>query len=298
MNYDSDLKEKTVHGTRQNPITGMHFTSGPHTSYPQGFFVNRHWHHTVEILHITEGSYLFEINLEEHLLHEGDLCFLNSEDLHQITGQTPYSVHDVLIFDPRILDFSYSDELQEQVIAPFLHRKLNFMHILRSKDQRYPQVLPLIRTLMELSIQEAPGWYVQCKLLLLKLLEKMYQHQLLLPSDTIISSSEKQKINRYKTIISYMEAHLAEPITLQELADTIPCNSQYLCRFFKEITGISPIQYLISLRLEQACALLRDTTKPILEISMECGFDNVSYFIRKFKEHNGCTPREYRKQRP
>ncbi len=252
----------------------------------------------VEILHIIKGSYLFEINLEEHLLQQGDLCFLNSEDLHQITGQTQCAMHDVLIFNPRILDFSYPDELEEQVISPFLHRKLNFPHILRTNDERYCEILPLIQRLMELSIQESSDWYVRCKLHLLKLLQVMYQKQLLLPADTSLSSADKQKIDRYKAIISYMEQHFAEPVTLQELADLIPCNSQYLCRFFREITGTSPIQFLISLRTEHACVLLKDTTKSILEISLECGFDNVSYFIRKFRELKGCTPREYRKQSP
>ena len=45
---------------------------------------------------------------------------------------------------------------------------------------------------------------------------------------------------------------------------------------------------------EQACEMLRDTTKSVLEISLDCGFENVSYFIRKFKELKGSTPQKYR----
>ena len=79
------------------------------------------------------------------------------------------------------------------------------------------------------------------------------------------------------------------------MADTISCNSQYLCRFFKEISGVTPTQYLIHYRVEQASAQLLATSKPVTDIALDCGFENISYFIRKFKEIKGCTPREYRK---
>ena len=54
------------------------------------------------------------------------------------------------------------------------------------------------------------------------------------------------------------------------------------------------MKYMIQYRIEQACEMLRDTTKTVLEISLDCGFENVSYFIRKFKELKGCTPQKYR----
>ena len=106
------------------------------------------------------------------------------------------------------------------------------------------------------------------------------------------------KINRYKTIVSYIEEHYSDPISLQQIADTIPCNPQYLCRFFKTIAGITPIQYLIQYRIKRASFLLTNTSQPVLEIAMDCGFENFSYFIRKFKEILGCTPKEYREKKP
>lgn len=91
-----------------------------------------------------------------------------------------------------------------------------------------------------------------------------------------------------------METNYPHTITLQDLGNVVSCNPQYMCRFFREITGTSPMQYLISLRVEHACSLLRRTEKSVLEISLDCGFENVSYFIRKFRQLKGCTPGEYR----
>ena len=54
--------------------------------------------------------------------------------------------------------------------------------------------------------------------------------------------------------------------------------------------------YLSRLRLEKACHMLKDTALPIMEISLLCGFDNLSYFNRLFREKKGVTPSEYRRQ--
>ena len=83
---DTSLKEHASHGTKKHPMIGLHFESGNNLFYPNHFFVERHWHHTVEIILILRGSYEFEINLEQYILSEGDIAFLNSGDLHQITG--------------------------------------------------------------------------------------------------------------------------------------------------------------------------------------------------------------------
>lgn len=296
MHPDSTLKENTAHGTKTNPIAGIHFQTGPGTAYPERFFVGRHWHHTVEILLITKGSYLFEINLETYRLNAGDICFLNSGDLHQITGLERETAHEVILFDPHILEFAYPDEVQEQAIAPFLNHTRIFKNTLCPADPIYPSAAPRIRELMCLSVEKKHNWYLSCKLLLLELLSVLTEEGFLQQTDSAWSAADKLKVSRYKEIVSYIEEHYAEPISLKDLADTVSCNGQYLCRFFKEITGSSPIQYLIAYRIERACTLLSDTTMSVLEIGMECGFDNTSYFIRKFRQLKGCTPKQFQKQ--
>ena len=292
---DPSLKEVHTHGTKEQPMTGIHFKCGYDTIYPDHFFVDRHWHRTVEIILIIKGSYEFEINLERHVVHEGDLVFLNSGDLHRITGLEQNTVHEVFLFNAELLVFQYSDELQENIIQPFCNHDTIFPHILHPSDLLYELFCPEIRKLLQYAIEKKESWYISCKLCLLHLLYSMDLHAFFIKKNDALSSYERQKIARYKKTVSYMEKHYSEPVTLEQLAAITGCNSQYLCRFFKEITGIPPIQYLIQYRIEQACIFLQDTTKSVLEISLDCGFDNVSYFIRKFKELKGCTPGEYRK---
>ena len=75
----------------------------------------------------------------------------------------------------------------------------------------------------------------------------------------------------------------------------IDCSENYVGRLFKRIQHDSPIHYLIQYRIEKACELLKNTTLSVLDISLEVGFTNVSYFIRQFKEYKKTTPLRYRK---
>jgi AraC-like DNA-binding protein len=295
MNQDISLKEKAVHGTKQQPISGMRFLAGKGSYYPDGFFVARHWHPEVEIILIKKGSYSFEINLENHILNEGDICFINSGVLHEISGITRNSLHDVLIFDVRILDFAYKDILEAESISPFTTGGMAFPLIISKEHEHYGTFLSILQTAMTYAIDGMQDWYIKCKLQLIQLIYYMEKYGLLEETNATMTSKEKEKIERYKKLVTYMEHNYQQNISLDDLADMAGCNSQYLCRFFKEITGMSPIKYLISIRIERACKLLNETDLSVIEVSMECGFDNVSYFIRKFKEITGTTPNQYRK---
>lgn len=294
LKQDISLKEKIIYGTKENPITGLHFDTGEGTSYPEYFFVERHWHHYLEILYITRGSFSFEINLQNHTLNEGDICILNPGDLHQIKGNSSDTKHDVVLFDPCILEFSYGDEFQEKCIAPIVNQIALLPSIYRSGTDSHKHLLPKVEELMKITLEGDERWYIRSKLLIMEIIMDIYDSGLMLPAENSRSYGDINKIQHYKTVVSYMEAHYNSQISLQDIADTIPCNSQYLCRFFKDIAGVSPIQYLVNYRINKACDMLLNTQKTVLEIALDCGFENVSYFIRKFKEIKKCTPRMYR----
>ena len=91
-----------------------------------------------------------------------------------------------------------------------------------------------------------------------------------------------------------MEEHLADKITLDEIAQLLHMNPNYFCRYFKKQTGLTPMTYLLQMRIEQSVKLLSTTEAKVLDIALSCGFDNFSYFIRKFKFYKGMTPMQYR----
>jgi AraC-like DNA-binding protein len=89
----------------------------------------------------------------------------------------------------------------------------------------------------------------------------------------------------------------------QNLADGLPkfvelsgVSVSYLSRVLKATTGQSPTEYITALRLKRSAALLATTNLTIAEIALDSGFENLSYYYRRFQQHFGKTPRQYRKE--
>jgi AraC-like DNA-binding protein len=95
---------------------------------------------------------------------------------------------------------------------------------------------------------------------------------------------------------SYINFHYAERVTLNDLAVHLSMNKFYLQKLFKRYMGISPNEYLIQTRLTHAKQTLRTTHRPINQISMDVGINNIGHFINLFKQHEGITPSAYRQR--
>ena len=294
MNKEHSLEEDVRHGTEEKPLVRLHFSPETTPQSAAGFFVERHWHHEVEILFIRKGTFYIEQNLENEILREGDICFVNSGELHQLEGCGGGTVHDAVIFNPQILKFAYHDVIEDELTGPFLAGMELLPHIIRSGDEGTDDIREICERLCSFGWYPDDETYLQAKLELYRLLFLLKQKRKMVPTDSTLNAAEKEKIDRYKRVVTYVQKHFAHKVTLEELAREARCNPQYLCHFFKEIAEISPIQYLIMYRIERAKVLLKETTKPVLEVSLDCGFDNVSYFIRQFKRAEGVTPRLYR----
>ncbi|GEM_PF-3340255 len=98
-------------------------------------------------------------------------------------------------------------------------------------------------------------------------------------------------INR---IISYVESHYQDSLSLKRIASHLHMDMCYLCRLFKSETGQTFTEFLNNYRVEMSKNLLRHGTRSFLEISQSVGFSSQSYYCRIFKKLSGITPKEYR----
>ncbi len=105
------------------------------------------------------------------------------------------------------------------------------------------------------------------------------------------------KYEKLRDLIQYIEEHLAEPLTIDLLADYFGYSRNHFMSIFKKHTGSSCGEFILQKRLNKACELLLQTSLPIAEIAPLIGFDNLSNFNRHFKKHFQVTPRQYRKQK-
>lgn len=106
-----------------------------------------------------------------------------------------------------------------------------------------------------------------------------------------------QNINsvRVTAILSFIEQHYPENITLSNIAEIVNISERETLLCFKKITEESPIQYLLKYRLIRSASVLTEyPDKNISIVAEECGFDSPAYYTKKFKEFYLCSPREYR----
>ena len=96
----------------------------------------------------------------------------------------------------------------------------------------------------------------------------------------------------------YAQENFRNPIKLSDRAKRYGFNEKYIGRLFKSTTDVSFTHYVNLLRLNHAKNLLLSTEKSIIEVALDSGFENVTYFNRCFKQELGLTPTEFRRQRP
>lgn len=101
---------------------------------------------------------------------------------------------------------------------------------------------------------------------------------------------------QYQVAVQYLQYNAARPIKLQEVAEAeaAAVSQRHLERVFFEVCGLSPMAYLLEVRLRHASLLLRGTSKTVAEIAGECGFEDPSYFARVFKRKYGAPPNQCR----
>lgn len=97
--------------------------------------------------------------------------------------------------------------------------------------------------------------------------------------------------------LDFIEAHLDQSFTLDQLADELGISVFYFCRQFKQSMGITPHQYVTRRRIEKAKELLWHSQLPITEIALQVGFATPSAFSRLFRQFTGTTPKAFRQQR-
>lgn len=111
------------------------------------------------------------------------------------------------------------------------------------------------------------------------------------PADVGKLSISQAKIKR---IYEYIQANISDPIALADLASQAGLSEYHFCRVFKKATQLSPYQYLLRQRIQQACTYLERDRLSVQEIAFACGFGDAVQFSRHFRKVIGMTPTAYR----
>lgn len=280
---EEKYKECREHGTVLEPIT--FYSSFINSQVPI------HWHVETEILYVYRGEVYVEVNMQPLTLKKGEFCCFGSNDLHIIRSDNN-AEHCALLFNMNAISFAQHDAMQQELINPILAQRLLLPLTITAADTGYSGYVERFFQIAEYSQQSS---YIEAKLALLELIVALYRGKALVKAERTANASLYQ-IEYIKKAISYIEKNYASKIYIPDLAQKINLSPGYFCRFFKKMTGKPPVEYLNSVRLENAAAMLLKSSKTATEIALECGFDNYSYFSRTFKEKHGVTPEKFRKE--
>ncbi|MBR5308846.1 MAG: helix-turn-helix transcriptional regulator [Clostridia bacterium] len=122
-------------------------------------------------------------------------------------------------------------------------------------------------------------------------------YQILSMNDNGASESDKTARATYAdAVCSYIMSHYAESLTADWLAATVGLSPKYLSRVFMQEKGVSMIEYLTDVRLENACAILLNSDNSITDIAEQVGYKDALYFSKVFKRHKGLSPTEFREK--
>jgi transcriptional regulator GlxA family with amidase domain len=130
--------------------------------------------------------------------------------------------------------------------------------------------------------------------LLVQLLIEMNRISETAPAAIAPASEEKQQ--KVYDIIEYLQAHYSGTVTLAELSERFYLSIPYLCRLFKQTTGFTVVEYVNTIRVQEAQRRLRESNESVTRIAEETGFDSIAHFGRVFKGIAKRSPLQYRKQ--
>ena len=174
------------------------------------------------------------------------------------------------------------------MIVPFQERRATFPRWMTSETDE--QLLQHIKEMTRLSKHKPAGYEVAIKgHLFLMLFQAASSGRLVNRSR---SEADMVRTERLKKVILYIQNHYHRPIRLSELADLIPMSEGQFCRFFKSMTGQTPVDYMNSYRVRQVAELLRQRAN--IRHRTRCRIRHISYFVRVFRKIMDCAF-EYRK---
>lgn len=210
----------------------------------------------------------------------GNLYFINPDEVHAMFAHTESYYH-CIVFKKEFLSFGENSVINTRLIAPLFSGKLCFPRV--SQNEALLSIFDRADTLSLQGEKYAP--FIAADML--KLLGVMEEAQLL-------SRSKEQPTEPIHRALDYMEQNFDKHLTLFDIAASAGMSPKYFCSYFKKHTLTTAVSYLNSLRIRKACRLLENKCS-VTDAALSCGFDNISFFIKKFKEATGVTPGKYAK---
>lgn len=280
-------KELLQHGSESFPVACYHDDLNINS-------VPWHWHDEFETVVVEKGSMILNIESKNLKIETGDGFFINSGVLHsceKFSGSSECRLLSI-VFHANLLSENLYSVFREKYINPVL-KGLRFLCLFK-KESWQKEILDFIENAWDLCKNENYGYEFFMRENLSRIIIILNEHQ---PEKTSkISKLDLRSEERMKIMLKFIHDNFDKQINIKNIAESVSVSESECLRCFHKIINTTPGQYLKKYRLRTAAGLLisGDKNLKISDIALQCGFLEMSYFSKSFKEIYNITPGEYR----
>ncbi|WP_051656420.1 helix-turn-helix domain-containing protein [Butyrivibrio sp. AE3004] len=280
--------ENASHGDIFLPVNSYH--SIIPKSYGE---VALHWHEEMEITLVKSGVCAYRVGQETFLAKPGDIILVPPFCTHsasEVPGKILIS--DSLVFSLDLLGAGGQDLSASKYLRPLAEGQLVMPAFIDKKSEGYKSIRTEFMKALK-CFNERPFLYE------LRLREHLLYTIILLFENRHIKTPEESESVlsgriQLRSVLQYISEHCQDKLTISELAAISGFSESYFMRIFNENVGMSAIKYINHCRIQNAAHELEETNRPVMDIAMDNGFPNISYFNLQFKREFGMTPQKFR----
>lgn len=265
-----------------------------HSAVPGGRREYRKHHHTeCELSVLLSGSGVYAVKGCAYPFQSGDVFIFGSDEIHYITdisSETDFELLNIQ-FEPKLL-WGAEDRSVLPLLKIFCDRSPAFSNRI---DRQNPATLRIRELILDMEKEfhaQRTGYALKLKLNLFSILLYLLRDYGYV-NETVRIASNEHTLSQLAQAMNYIDAHLEEPLCLEEIARQSAMSKAYFSTVFKKYNGISPWDYITIKRVEKAIAMLKTTELSKLEIAARCGFNSPANFYKAFSRITGKTPGAY-----
>lgn len=253
-----------------------------------------HYHSLIEISLILRGKGKHKVDNNVYPINEGDIFLFRPNEAHCITD---IEENGMVLLNLHIAPYYLYTNLQNALNTSYIKLLASNFKLISNKindtlnEEEISKIKSLILSIKD-EFESQQSDYVTLTnnyiSTILIIFSRKYDKQR-------FSQKEKQSYQKLLQTIKYIDLHYKEDITLDTLAQNVAYSRCYFSTIFKKCMGMSVWDYICIKRIEEALSLIKTTDKNILDIALECGFNNTVNFNKIFKKYTRLLPSTFRK---
>lgn len=251
------------------------------SKYDSDWHSTLHTHPFTELFYVVDGKGEFNIQGQRFPVKPNDFVIINPQVEHTELS-SPDEPLEYIVLGINGLSFSNLTPVSEGG-HPF-----SFFNL---RDEQ-KDILRYLNAMVQEATSQSMSYELVCHNLLEILLIKILRHQ-----HFDLEVSKQSKATKDISFIKhYLETYYHESIQLEDLASMTHLSRFYISHSFKKEIGMSPMEYLIDIRIKESKILLRTTNYSISQVADIVGFTTPTYFSKQFRKSTGISPTDYREQ--